>query len=102
MTDAPGNTANCVHDLSIIIVNYNTRALLQDCLHSLMNTEGRNCEVIVVDNASVDGSAEMAASNFPGVVLVRNRENAGFARANNQGMKLARGKYLLLLNFLCD
>ena len=98
MTDTPSNTANCVNDLSIIIVNYNTRALLQDCLQSLMNTEGRNCEVLVVDNASADGSTGMVENNFPGVVLVRNRENAGFARANNQGMKLARGKYLLLLN----
>ncbi len=84
--------------LSIIIVNYNTRALLQDCLQSLMNTEGRDCEVIVVDNASVDGSVEMVESTFPGVVVVRNQDNAGFAKANNQGITLAKGKYLLLLN----
>jgi GT2 family glycosyltransferase len=85
-------------DVSIIIVNYNTINLLRDCLNSLMQTEGRVCELIVVDNASADGSAEMVASEFPGVVLVRNRQNAGFSKANNQGMKLAKGKYLLLLN----
>lgn len=103
MTDTSASAGDCLpgfpkNGLSIIIVNYNTRALLQDCLHSLMNTGGSDCEVIVVDNASADGSAEMVKSNFPGVVLVRNHENAGFAKANNQGMKLARGKYLLLLN----
>jgi GT2 family glycosyltransferase len=85
-------------DVSIIIVNYNTISLLRDCLTSLMQTECRVCELIVVDNASADGSAEMVASEFPGVVLVRNRQNAGFSKANNQGMKLAKGKYLLLLN----
>ncbi len=98
MTDTSGDTGHSLNDLSVIIVNYNTRALLQDCLQSLMNTEGRNCEIIVVDNASADGSAEMVASNFPGAVLLRNQQNAGFSAANNQGMKRARGKYLLLLN----
>jgi hypothetical protein len=85
-------------DVSIIIVNYNTINLLRDCLNSLMQTESRVCELIVVDNASTDGSAEMVANEFPGVVLVRNQQNAGFSKANNQGMKLAKGKYLLLLN----
>jgi GT2 family glycosyltransferase len=85
-------------DVSIIIVNYNTINLLRNCLNSLMQTEGRVCELIVVDNASTDGSAEMVANEFPGVVLVRNQQNAGFSKANNQGMKLAKGKYFLLLN----
>jgi GT2 family glycosyltransferase len=85
-------------DVSIIIVNYNTINLLRNCLNSLIQTEGRVCELIVVDNASTDGSAEMVANEFPGVVLVRNQQNAGFSKANNQGMKLAKGKYFLLLN----
>ncbi|HEV3041609.1 MAG TPA: glycosyltransferase family 2 protein [Candidatus Angelobacter sp.] len=84
--------------LSIIIVNYNTCGMLRDCLASLRATEGSRCELIVVDNASIDGSAEMVEREFPEVVLVRNRQNAGFAKANNQGMKLAKRKYLLLLN----
>src|SRR5258708_11354413 len=85
-------------DVSIIIVNYNTINLLRDCLNSLMQTEGKVCEVIVVDNASADGSADMVEKEFPGVALVRNQQNVGFSRANNQGMRQARGKHLLLLN----
>src|SRR5947209_3992773 len=85
-------------DISIIIVNYNTISLLRDYLVSLAQTEGRFSEIIVVDNASMDGSAEMVASEFPQVVLVRNQQNAGFSRANNQGIQVARRKYILLLN----
>src|SRR5438309_11123250 len=85
-------------DVSIIVVNYNTLGLLRDCLASLMRTEGKACEVIVVDNASADGSAAMVEKEFSAVRLVRNQQNVGFAKANNQGMKLAKGKYLLLLN----
>lgn len=86
-------------DLSIIIVNWNTRDLLADCLHSLDRTvNGLNYEVWVVDNASTDGSAEMMRAAFPGVHLVRNPENIGFARANNQAIRMSAGRYVLLLN----
>ncbi|HWZ46015.1 MAG TPA: glycosyltransferase family 2 protein [Candidatus Saccharimonadales bacterium] len=87
-----------VPDISIIVVNYNTMNLLRDCLVSLFQTDGRQCEVIVVDNASDDGSAAMVEQEFPSVLLVRNRQNLGFSKANNQGMRLARGRYFLLLN----
>lgn len=85
-------------DISIIIVNYNTIDLLRDCLGSLMQSEGRACEVIVVDNASTDGSVEMVAKEFPSITVLRNRQNCGFSTANNQGLERAKGKYLLLLN----
>ena len=86
-------------DLSVIIVNWNTCDVLRDCLESIYEqTEGVSFEVIVVDNASVDGSAEMAANEFPQVTLIKNKENRGFAAANNQGMRIAQARYLLLLN----
>jgi len=84
--------------LSVIIVNWNTRELLAQCLESLYQTIHVPCEVIVVDNASEDGSAEMVRSVFPQVRLIENTENVGFARANNQAIRAGRGKYVLLLN----
>ena len=85
--------------LSIIIVNWNTRDLLRACLRSL----GETCadaphEVIVVDNASSDGSAAMVAEEFPQARLVANAENVGYAEGNNQGIELAEGEFLWLLN----
>lgn len=86
-------------DLSISIVSYNVRELLAGCLSSLEQSERPlQQEVIVVDNASKDGSAEMVRERFPGVRLIQNRENLGFARATNQALRLSRGRYLLLLN----
>jgi len=86
-------------DLSIIIVNWNTREILRNALTSVeKHLGGVVHETIVVDNASADGSADMVASAFPSVRLLRNPENVGFARANNQAMKVARGKWFLLLN----
>jgi GT2 family glycosyltransferase len=86
-------------DLSICVVNWNTRTLLADCLHSIFADEqGVTFEVIVVDNASYDGSADMVRARFPQVYLIANDENVGFARANNQAFKLARGRHALLLN----
>lgn len=86
-------------DVSIIIVNWNTRAILKDCLNSIYEqTRGIKFEVIVVDNASRDGSAEMVEKEFPRVVLIENSENKGFAAANNLGMAIAQGRYVLLLN----
>ena len=86
-------------DLSIIIVNWNTREMLAECLSSVFSNLGQlKTEVLVVDNASTDGSPEMVASDFPAVRLIRNAENRGFAAANNQAMDVACGEYVLLLN----
>jgi len=87
-------------DLSIIIVNYNTKKLLEDCLHSVFKAAApkNGIEVIVVDNNSSDGSQEMVAKNYKDVKLIRNKTNTGFARANNIGYEIATGKYLLFLN----
>ncbi len=88
-----------MHDLSIIIVNWNTRHVVRGCLDSVFANLGTlEAEVIVIDNASDDGSAEMIELEFPQVHLVANDDNRGFAAANNQGMRLARGRYVLLLN----
>ena len=85
--------------LTVIVVNWNTRALVGQCLESLYRQElGAPLEVIVVDNASDDGSADFIEARHPGVVLIRNAENVGFAKANNQALDIARGKYVLLLN----
>ena len=86
-------------DVSIIVVNWNTRDLLADCLNSLtQKVEDFDLEIIVVDNASTDGSPAMLQRAFPQVRLLANEENVGFARANNRGMAASHGRYLLLLN----
>lgn len=86
-------------DLSIIIVSFNTREVLRQCLHSLYAAIGqRPAEVIVIDNASRDQSAEMVAQDFPLAHLVRSQSNLGFAAANNVGFALATGRYVVLLN----
>ncbi len=89
-------------DLCIVIVNWNTRDLLAGCLASLQadvqTFKPSNVETFVIDNASTDGSAALVRERFPWVTLIENTENIGFARANNQGLALAGGRYLLLLN----
>lgn len=86
-------------DLSIIIVNWNVRGLLKKCLDSIYKSvNGLNFEVFVVDNASEDGSAGMVREKFPQTRLIVNKENLGFAVANNQGIREARGEFILLLN----
>jgi hypothetical protein len=86
-------------DVSIIIVNWNTRDLLERCLRSIRTSvAGLALHVLVVDNGSTDGSAEMVADRFRQVELLRNQENVGFARANNQAYGRAQGRYVLLLN----
>lgn len=86
-------------DLSIIIVNYNTRVLLKNCLKSIVeNTHKVNYEVIVVDNASSDGSVAMVEKEFPWVRFICNEKNTGFSKANNQGIQIANGDNILLLN----
>lgn len=86
-------------DLSIIIVNWNVRDLLRRCLHSISNPQyPLSTEIILVDNASSDGSVEMLRAEFPQVRLIANSINRGFPAANNQGLAVARGRYVLLLN----
>lgn len=86
-------------DLSIIILNWNTRELLKDCLASIFKqTKDINFEAIVIDNASTDGSVAMVRENFPQVLIIQNKKNLGFAAGNNRGIKKAKGEYLLLLN----
>jgi GT2 family glycosyltransferase len=86
-------------ELSVVIVSFNTRDILRRCLQALYDaTVGRSVQVIVVDNASTDGTIEMLQSQFPDVVTVANAENTGFAAANNQGIELAEAESLLFLN----
>jgi hypothetical protein len=86
-------------DLSVVVVNWNTRDLLKQCLHSVRETVGElNVESIVVDNASTDGSSAMVRREFPEVRLIENVENVGFARANNQALQISQGRLVLLLN----
>ncbi|CUS98935.1 Glycosyltransferase, GT2 family [Candidatus Kryptonium thompsonii] len=86
-------------DLSIIIVNYNVKDFLENALRSIEKAiEGISAEVFVVDNASEDGSVEMVKQKFPWVKVIANKQNLGFAKANNQALKIAKGKYILLIN----
>lgn len=90
MTDAPV--------LSVVIPSWNTRDYLARCLETLDLARKPTTEVIVVENGSTDGSAEYVAEHWPHVRLIRNAENQGFARGSNQGLREARGRYVLLLN----
>jgi GT2 family glycosyltransferase len=86
-------------DISIIIVNYNTKDLLKNCLKSISATVHNLChEIIVVDNASSDGSQGMIGTEFPTIHLIKNERNYGFGAANNQALAIAGGRYVLLLN----
>lgn len=86
-------------DVSVCIANWNCRDVLRGCLESLLDQDqGVRLEVIVIDNASTDGAAEMVAREFPEVILHVNPANVGFARANNQAAARARGRYLFFLN----
>lgn len=85
--------------LSIIIVNYNVKHFLEQCLYSVYKAlQGLEAEVFVVDNNSVDGSVGLIREKFPNVTLLVNRVNKGFSAANNQAIEKAKGKYILLLN----
>ena len=85
-------------DVSILIVNFNTCAALDACLASIAEATRVEHEVVVVDNASADGSVAMIEARHPEVTLVANLRNVGFAAATNQAARLAHGRYLLLLN----
>ena len=86
-------------DLSVIIVNYNVKYFLEQCLHSVMKaTSMLQAEIFVVDNNSADGSVQMIREKFPSVKVIANKENIGFARANNQAISESAGRYVLLLN----
>ena len=86
-------------DVSISIVSYNTKDMLEKCLASIYtNTEVTSFEIIVVDNNSQDGSGEMVKTKFPQVKLVENKENLYFTKANNQAIKLSKGRYVLIMN----
>ncbi|HEU0168417.1 MAG TPA: glycosyltransferase family 2 protein [Chloroflexota bacterium] len=88
-----------MRELSVIVVSWNVRELLRVCLQTtLAETAEIDAEVIVVDNASRDGSAEMVRAEFPEVRLIANQHNAGFSAGNNQGLEAAGGRYLLFLN----
>ena len=108
---APQQPGGHVVDLTIVIVSWNVQALLRRCLSSILDADGsakdspppisnlQLCtEVVVVDNASGDGSADMVRAEFPDVHLIVNDDNRGFTVASNQGLALGRGRYLLLLN----
>ncbi|OGU55544.1 MAG: hypothetical protein A2V66_07060 [Ignavibacteria bacterium RBG_13_36_8] len=86
-------------DVSVVIVNWNTKQLLMNCLQTIYdNTELIEFEIIVVDNASSDNSVEMVKQHFPQTIVLENSENLGYAAANNQGITIARGRYVLILN----
>lgn len=92
-------TREYMAELSVVVVNWNTRELLAQCLASVYaHPPSCDFEVWVVDNASSDASVSMVRAQFPQVRLIDNHENVGFARANNQAMRLSTGRYALLLN----
>src|SRR3972149_9929093 len=89
-------------DLSIIIISFKTKKLTRETIESaIKKTKGITFEIIVIDNASADGSVEMLEGltrKHSFIKLILNKDNTGFGKANNQGMKIARGRYILLLN----
>ena len=85
--------------LSVIIVNYNVSAFLEQALASALKAmRGIEGEIFVVDNHSVDDSVAMVKTKFPQVKLIENQDNVGFAKANNQAIRVSTGEYVLLLN----
>lgn len=85
--------------LSVVIVNYNVEHFLEQCLYSVRKAvKGIEAEVYVVDNNSVDGSLKMLREKFPEVILIDNKQNLGFSKANNQAIRVSKGEYVLLLN----
>lgn len=86
-------------DVSIVIVNYNTKQILKDCVKSILNNSfDFNYEIIIVDNASTDGSQKLIKDQFPQIIFVESNINLGFGLANNLGVEKAKGEYLFFLN----
>src|SRR3990172_5849274 len=86
-------------DLSIVILTYNTKNILEECLNSLEKVKSEiDSEIIVVDNGSTDGSVEMARKEFPRAKVIENKKNLGFAAGNNMAKQYVKGKYILFLN----
>ena len=86
-------------DISVVIVNYNVQYFLEQCILSVQAASKNNTtEIIVVDNNSTDESCKLLIEKYPNVVLIQNKENVGFSKANNQGVKIAKGDYVLILN----
>jgi hypothetical protein len=99
VADARMNAPRALVDLTVVVVNYNVRDFLEQALESVERAAvGLDCEIIVVDNNSADGSVEMVRERFARCTLIANSENVGFSRANNQALVLARGRSILLLN----
>jgi GT2 family glycosyltransferase len=99
MKDRYGEDQSVKIAVSVIIVNWNTKDILQNCLDSIYPTiDNLSCEIIVVDNASSDGSTEMLQERYPQVIKIYNQDNRGFGAANNQAFAIMKGKYALLLN----
>ncbi|HLQ62327.1 MAG TPA: glycosyltransferase family 2 protein, partial [Candidatus Acidoferrales bacterium] len=86
-------------ELEAVVVTWNTRELMAECLRSLFaNPPGRSFQVTVVDNGSADGESELVRRDWPQVRLIRNQVNEGFTRANNRAIRQSRARYLLLIN----
>ena len=97
--NSPGSLPECRKGLvSVVVVNYNGARFLERCISSALAQDYPELEVIVVDNASGDGSPDIVEQKFPGVLLVRNTENLGFAGGTNAGIRASRGEYLFTLN----
>jgi GT2 family glycosyltransferase len=99
MKDRYGEDQSVEIAVSVIIVNWDTKKLIQNCLDSVYRTMGNIAfEIIVVDNASSDGSLSLLEKKYPQVIKISNQKNKGFAAANNQAFAIMKGKYALLLN----
>lgn len=85
--------------LTVIIVNYNVKFYVEQCLHSVISAcNNIDAEILVIDNASSDGSIQYLQPKFSEVIFIENKENVGFSKANNQGLQIAKGEYILILN----
>ncbi|MEE0441482.1 MAG: glycosyltransferase, partial [Thomasclavelia sp.] len=87
-----------MYDVSIILVNYKSKFLTENCIKSIYNSQCQlKFEIIVIDNHSEDGSVDYLRGKFPSVKVIDSKKNSGFAFANNMGVRIADGKYVLLL-----
>jgi GT2 family glycosyltransferase len=97
--DSRGKNKNMLDNfVSVIIVNYNGKSFLKECLDTISNQSVNNYEIILVDNCSIDGSAQFVKINYPKVKVIELQKNNGFAKGNNIGIENAKGRYAILLN----